>query len=80
MVYLPLLVFVSVTLWIAGWRKALEITAASLFICFIFGIGFDVALPLSVLPRMLFCAAALLAYFLLRRRKHAIKIRPTGGV
>ncbi|MGB9203742.1 MAG: hypothetical protein WCB94_07155 [Terriglobales bacterium] len=72
MIYLPLVVFVGVTVWIAGWHKALEITAGSLFICFIFGIGFGVTLPLSVLPRILIGAALLLAYFLWRRRQHSI--------
>lgn len=40
MIYLPLLVFVCVTVRIAGWRKALEITAVSVFICLLFGLTF----------------------------------------
>jgi hypothetical protein len=42
MIYFPLLIFVAATIWIAGWRKALEITAASFFLCRIFGVGFNV--------------------------------------
>jgi len=60
-VYLPLLVFVGVTIWIAGWRKALEITAASVFICLLFGIGFGVLMPTSIIPRLL---VAVLVLFL----------------
>jgi hypothetical protein len=41
MIYLPLLVLVCVTIWVAGWRKALEITAVSAFICLLFGLNFS---------------------------------------
>ena len=40
MVYLPLLVFVAVAFWIAGWRKGLKITIASAFLCLLFGLWF----------------------------------------
>jgi hypothetical protein len=68
MIYLPLLVFVGVTVWIAGWRRALEITAASLFICFLFGVGLGVVLPLSVLPRILIAAALVCAFLVWRKQ------------
>ena len=68
MIYLPLLVFVGVAVWIAGWRKALEITAASLFICFLFGVGFGILIPPSVMPRILI-AAGLIVLFMAWRRK-----------
>ena len=38
MLYLPLLVFVIVTFWIAGWHRGLQITLASSFLCLLFGI------------------------------------------
>lgn len=73
MLYLPLLIFVAVTVWIAGWREALEITATSLFICFLFGIGFGVILPLSVVPRIVLLVAAAALYARWRkRRQHVI--------
>lgn len=59
MIYIPLLVFVGVTVWIAGWRKALEITAVSLFICLLFGVGFGTLMPISILPRLLIAALVL---------------------
>jgi hypothetical protein len=72
MLYLPLLVFVGVTVWIAGWRKALEITGVSLFICLIFGVGFGVLMPLSALPRILIAATLLVLCEEIwrRRRQH----------
>lgn len=70
MIYLPLLVFVGVAVWVAGWRKALEITAASLFICLIFGVSFGVLLPIAVLPRILLFIAAVGGYFVWKKEEN----------
>ena len=40
MVYVPLLILVTVAFWVAGWRKGLEITILSAFLCLLFGIWF----------------------------------------
>lgn len=72
MIYLPLLVFIDVTVWVAGWRKAFEITAASLFICLIFGVGFGVLLPISVLPRILLIVAVVAGYFVWKKQERGI--------
>ena len=45
MIYLPLLVFLVVTIWIAGWRKGSEIAAASAFLCLMFGLTFSANTP-----------------------------------
>jgi hypothetical protein len=72
MIYFPLLVFIAVTIWIAGWRKALEIIGLSLLVCLIFGIGFNILLPVSILPRLGLLIAVAGGYFYWRKRQHAI--------
>ena len=44
MIYASLLIFVAVAFWRAGWRKGLEITGISSFICFIFALTFSTSI------------------------------------
>lgn len=68
MISLPLLVLVCVTIWVAGWRKALEITAVSAFICLLFGLNFSG--NVRELPRNLWVALRGIPYVAIYAMRH----------
>jgi hypothetical protein len=67
-------VFIGVAVWIAGWRKALENAVVSVFLCLLFGIGFQVYLPGSELPRILLIVGVVVGYAIWRKQNRAQRI------
>lgn len=68
MVYVPLLVFVAVAFWIAGWRKALEIALVSAFISLLFGLTFSA--NMREVPRNLWPGLLGVLYFPIYAVRH----------